>query len=162
MKNLLVVLLALTSTAAFAASNDGIKNRANTGMGGTAAYGMAGCGLGSLVFKENTKAQILAATTNGTFGSQTFGITFGTSNCAENGHMASKEQVQSFIAANQQSLQNDVARGNGETLSGLAELMGRKNSPEFNATMKANYKNIFASNNLSAQQITDNMFHVMN
>jgi len=158
MKQLLVLVL-LVSTSAFA---DGVKNRANTGSGGTASYGMAGCGLGSLVFKENTQAQILAATTNGTFGSQTFGITFGTSNCAPNGSMASKEQVQSFIAANQTSLKNDIARGNGETLSGLAELMGHKDSAEFNANLKAHYGQIFAKADLSAQQITDNMFHVLN
>ena len=48
-------------------------------------YGSAGCGLGSLVFKQNDGTQILAATTNGTFGSQTFGITFGTSNCNSKG-----------------------------------------------------------------------------
>ena len=159
MKSLLIALLAVSSSA-FAA--DGIKNRANTGAGGTAAYGMAGCGLGSLVFKENGKEQILAATTNGTFGSQTFGITFGTSNCAENGQMASKEQVQSFIGANQKALQKEIARGNGETLNGLAELMGHKNSPEFNAKIKSNYAQIFAKADLSAQQITENMFHVMN
>ena len=46
-------------------------------------YGMAGCGLGSLLFGNDntTLMQILAATTNGLFGSQTFGITSGTSNC---------------------------------------------------------------------------------
>lgn len=160
MKKIIVALLVLASTSAFAA--DSIKNRANTGAGGTAHYGMAGCGLGSLVFSENGKEQILAATTNGTFGSQTFGITFGTSNCAENGRMASKEQVQSFIAANQHSLQNDIARGDGETLSGLAQLMGHKDSAAFNSTLKANYSRIFAKNDLSAEQITNNMFNVLN
>ena len=159
MKTILVIMLAMSSSA-FAAN--GIKNRANTGSGGTAAYGMAGCGLGSLVFAENTKAQIFAATTNGTFGNQTFGITFGTSNCAENGQMASKERVESFIAANRQSIQTDIARGSGETLNGLAELMGHKNSLDFNAKLKSNYSQIFAKNDLSAQQITANMFQVIN
>ena len=41
-----------------------------------AQYGSAGCGLGSLVFSPGTDwKQIFAATTNGTFASQTFGIT---------------------------------------------------------------------------------------
>ena len=45
-----------------------------------AGYGAAGCGLGSMVFGSKPGAeQVVAATTNGTFGSQTFGITFGTS-----------------------------------------------------------------------------------
>ena len=48
-----------------------------------AGYGAAGCGLGSFVFGDNNSwwAQTLGATTNGTSGSQTFGITTGTSNC---------------------------------------------------------------------------------
>ncbi|RYZ63378.1 MAG: DUF3015 domain-containing protein, partial [Proteobacteria bacterium] len=42
-------------------------------------YGTAGCGLGNMILgKEN---QVFAATTNGTLGNQSFGITFGTLNC---------------------------------------------------------------------------------
>ncbi len=153
MKSLLLVLLALTSTSAFAA--DPIKGRANTG-----GYGMAGCGLGSIVFKENDKMQILAATTNGTFGSQTFGITFGTSNCEGGGRMVSKEQVQQYIAANQNTLKNDMARGNGEALNGLAELMGQ-DSDMFANRMKTNYSKIFANASLTSKQITENVYNVL-
>lgn len=46
----------------------------------TPAYNMAGCGLGSLIIKDDGMVQIFASTTNGT-GVQTFGITSGTSNC---------------------------------------------------------------------------------
>ncbi|HYG66757.1 MAG TPA: DUF3015 family protein, partial [Anaeromyxobacteraceae bacterium] len=47
-------------------------------------YGAAGCGLGSMAFGNTPGAvQILASTTNGLFGTQTFGITTGTSNCGE-------------------------------------------------------------------------------
>jgi len=43
-------------------------------------YGMAGCGIGSIVFADKPgMIQIIAATLNGTAGSQTFGITSGTS-----------------------------------------------------------------------------------
>src|SRR5205823_3826374 len=43
---------------------------------GKSTYGLAGCGLGSMLFGDQKgMIQILAATTNGTFGSQTFGIT---------------------------------------------------------------------------------------
>src|SRR3954464_7446787 len=52
--------------------------------GTKSTYGTAGCGLGSLVFGDQKGAiQILAATTNTTFGTQTFGITTGTSNCVD-------------------------------------------------------------------------------
>src|SRR6186713_935077 len=45
-------------------------------------YGPAGCGLGSMIFEPDSGfTQVFAATTNGTSGNQTFGITSGTSNC---------------------------------------------------------------------------------
>jgi len=153
MKSLLVALIAFISTSSIASA---AKIAAGS------AYGMAGCGLGSLVFKDNTSTQILAATTNGTFGSQTFGITFGTSNCDESGKLVSKEQVQQYIAVNQTSLKNDIARGNGESLNGLANLMGTKDTHAFATHLKANYSKIFASSNLSSKQITDNLYTVLN
>ena len=45
-------------------------------------YKSAGCGLGSMIIKDDGFVQVFAATTNATSGSQTFGITSGTSNCA--------------------------------------------------------------------------------
>ena len=155
MKNLLIALLALTSSVAMAAK-DPFKGRAMNG-----GYGMAGCGLGSLAFKENDKTQILAATTNGTFGTQTFGITFGTSNC-DHGGLSSRDQVQSFIAANTHALQKDISRGNGETLNGLADMMGAQDKMTFKTQLKNNYGKIFAKSNLSAEQITQNIYTVLN
>ena len=62
------------------------------------AAGDAGCGLGSMIITKNTKVmQVLAATTNGTSGSQTFGITFGTSNCSANGLVQNDKQIQYFV-----------------------------------------------------------------
>src|SRR5437868_47659 len=67
------------------------------GYGGFAGgYGMAGCGLGSLLFGPVNEpfAQVLAATTNATFATQTFGITSGTSNCVSGGVIrAEREQA---------------------------------------------------------------------
>ena len=49
-----------------------------------------GCGLGKLAWSDfkrqkDIAPQVLMATTNGTFGSQTFGISFGTSGCTNDG-----------------------------------------------------------------------------
>src|SRR4051812_16002049 len=81
-------------------------------------YGMAGCGLGSLVFgQENTMLkQILAATTNGTFGSQTFGITSGTSNCTTAGVVKAQREQAAFVEVNFRDLKRDMAAGGGEFL----------------------------------------------
>jgi len=79
------------------------------------AYGMAGCGLGSVVIGKSG-SQISAATTNGTSFSQPFGITSGTSNCDAGAASSSTASVTIFVAANREALQKDISRGSGETL----------------------------------------------
>jgi hypothetical protein len=91
-----------------------------------AGYGMAGCGLGSIVFgKQKGIIQVVAATLNGTSGNQTFGITTGTSNCAgSSAEAAALQGQQDFIANNLAPLSKDMARGQGETLSAFTETLG--------------------------------------
>jgi hypothetical protein len=86
-------------------------------------YGMAGCGLGSLVIKEDTKIQILAATLNGT-GSQLSGITSGTSNCLPATKAAQLEKQEHFVRDNLENLRRDMVKGDGEYLKGYAEVLG--------------------------------------
>ncbi|MDA8130708.1 MAG: DUF3015 family protein [Elusimicrobia bacterium] len=117
-----------------------------------ADYGSAGCGLGSLVFKENDGTQILAATTNGTFGSQTFGITFGTSNCNAKGMIKVSKARESFIEANFKDLSRDAAKGNGEYVTSLAKLYGYtpENAWQFGRLLQKNHSAIFAANDAAA------------
>lgn len=114
-----------------------------------ADYGSAGCGLGSLVFKQNDGTQILAATTNGTFGSQTFGITFGTSGCNAKGMIKVSMVRESFIEANYKDLSRDVAAGKGEYVTNLAKLYGYtpENATKFAQVLQKNHTVIFAANN---------------
>jgi hypothetical protein len=93
-------------------------------------YGMAGCGLGSLLFGNDntTLMQILAATTNGTFGSQTFGITSGTSNCTAGGVVKAEREQAAFAEVNFQDLKRNMASGGGEYLSSFATLLGCEDS----------------------------------
>ncbi len=125
MKSLLALTLVLFGSSAFAAANPGI--------------GPAGCGLGNTVFGKDN--QVLAATTNGTSGNQTFGITSGTSNCGEGG-MAG---INMFIENNKVALENDAARGQGETVATLASMMGCQDVGAFATTLKSNYGEIFQS-----------------
>ena len=111
-----------------------------------ANYGMAGCGLGSMLFDENGGfQQVLAATTNGTFGNQTFGISSGTSNCTKNGMVKNEREQEVFIAMNYDSLTQDIARGEGETLSALTNLMGcsKEGATHFATAAKAQYASIY-------------------
>jgi endonuclease/exonuclease/phosphatase (EEP) superfamily protein YafD len=91
------------------------------------AYGNGpGCGLGGDIFKGNKAIlhQVLAATTNGTFGLQTFGITTGTIGCTNNGKFAQSEQETMFANLNFDNLSQEMAQGGGEHLASLATLMG--------------------------------------
>jgi len=98
-------------------------------------YGMAGCGLGSVVFGDKPgMVQVVAATLNGT-GYQTIAISFGTSNCGESGKQA---RAQQFIEVNKVSLENDLSRGAGESIVSLSEVMGCKNT-NFTIELKSHY-----------------------
>lgn len=109
----------------------------------TGVYGMAGCGLGSIVIKENTFAQIFATTTNGTLGNQTFGITSGTSNCVGNASRTAAEQ-EVFIRNNYAQLSTQAAQGQGEYLDAFAELLGCEREPLLQFSQN-NRAKIFAS-----------------
>jgi hypothetical protein len=88
-----------------------------------------GCGLGKLAWSDygrqkSIAPQVMMATTNGTFGSQTFGISSGTSGCTNDGTIMGQHKVSVFAAANYDTLSQEMARGGGEHLASLAALMG--------------------------------------
>lgn len=88
-----------------------------------------GCGLGKLAWADyktpkNIAPQVMMATTNGTFGSQTFGISFGTSGCTNDGKVMAGHQTSLFVASTFDTLSSDMAKGGGEHLAALATLMG--------------------------------------
>jgi hypothetical protein len=106
-------------------------------------YGMAGCGLGSLIFAPNSM-QISAATTNATFWTNPLGILSGTSNCIPtNESWAAQEN---FVTSNLATLSKDVAQGSGTSLAALEQLMECQPSAdaEFRSTLQGAYSKIFA------------------
>lgn len=109
----------------------------------------AGCGLGThVIFKQPSSwvEHVLAATTNGTSGNQTFGMTSGTLGCeAAGGPLASR--VNGFLDNNLDQLAMDSASGQGETLDALAELIGVDAADQalFSQRMKENFDAVFAS-----------------
>ncbi len=138
MKRILVILTMLVSSVSFAKM-----------------YGEAGCGLGSIVMGKDGN-QVLGATTNGTSGTQTFGISSGTSNCIDDGAMKSAMAVPAFIEVNKIALAKDAARGEGETLAGLAQLMGC-NSKNLGSTLKSNYNKIFVDSHMQPSIIENSI-----
>jgi hypothetical protein len=130
------VLLPLSATGAWAANPD-------TG---------PGCGLGKLAWSDygrqkSIAPQVMMATTNGTFGSQTFGISSGTSGCTNDGTIMSEHKASVFAAANYESLSQEMARGGGEHLASLAELMGvaEESRSEFFALAQTRYASLVES-----------------
>ncbi|MBS0159157.1 MAG: DUF3015 domain-containing protein [Nitrospira sp.] len=107
----------------------------------------SGCGLGKLAWSDyktpkNIAPQVMMATTNATFGSQTFGISFGTSGCTNDGKVMAGQQTNLFVASTFDTLSEDMARGGGEHLAALATLLGipAEQHPAFFAMTQQQYQ----------------------
>jgi hypothetical protein len=109
---------------------------------------MAGCGLGYLLLsnKDNDKVtQVLGGTTNGTFGSQTFGISSGTSGCTEDGAVKFAKAAEVYADVNFDSLRREMAVGQGEVVETFAALLGASsaNRPALVKLFQTEYAALF-------------------
>lgn len=140
----LATVLALSSTAAFA-DND------------------VGCGIGTQIWSSQTAfkdvadgrvVKLLAATTNGVFWNQGFGITFGTLGCKGDGKITA--QVAEFVDGNAEALARDMAVGQGENLEVLAQLLNisAADQAHFYAVAKAQFANIYTADATTASVVT--------
>lgn len=117
-----------------------------------------GCGAGTQIWKGQSGLvpKILAATTNGIFANQLFGITFGTLGCGNmNSTITAQARVTQFVDGNAEALARDMAVGQGESLSVLAQLMGVQDQDKqafFSAT-KANFSTIYSAENQTTRQV---------
>jgi hypothetical protein len=119
---------------------------------GSGVYGSAGCGLGSMAFGNTPGGvQILAATTNGFFGTQTFGITTGTSNC---GPGLFAMGTKNFVEANREALAKDISRGTGEAIGALTVINACQDSSKVGAALQQNFAAIFPSDQVSNDEVT--------
>jgi hypothetical protein len=99
--------------------------------------------------------QILAATTNGTFGTQTFGITSGTSNCVDNG--SSTRGARNFIEGNREALAKDAARGSGETITTLSAMAGCQDAKAVGAKLQKRFVQLFPGEKTPVEQVSLNV-----
>jgi len=118
-----------------------------------------GCGLGSVIIKDQSTVvmQVLAATTNGTSGNQTFGISTGTLNCDKPTNFASNDKLNKFVSENMDELAMDISAGHGETLNTVASLMNVQDKETFSANLKKNFSNIYASENVTSASVIDSI-----
>jgi len=151
MKKILVLAALIASGTAFAADKGGLS--------GSGVYGTAGCGLGSMAFGNQPGAvQILAATTNGFFGTQTFGITSGTSNCGKT--MMALEGTKIFIEGNREALAKDAARGQGETIVALRHIAAcEAEAAQVGKALQQNFPALFPA--ASTEQVRDQVIQFL-
>ena len=122
-----------------------------------------GCGLGTMLFKNNADnsvvLQTFQATTNGFYGNQTFGITTGTSECKQPKNFVSNQQLNEFMVANMDNLARDIAQGRGETLDAFAELLSvpAEKRAEFYGQLQSGFSRIFTSPGVQMASVMDNI-----
>ena len=136
-----IVAVATLATAGFATINN-----------------QTGCGLGSQIIHDDSSAVMLAlqATTNGTSANQTFGITSGTSGCKK-ARLVINERAAEFVASNMDQLSREIAIGQGESVSTLAELLNVENKAEFASALQANYNAIYTNEKADMATVLDNV-----
>lgn len=126
-----------------------------------AADSGTGCGLGSIIWEgqKGILSQLFAGTTNGTSGSQTFGITSGTSNCTNDGIVKTEEQVNVFVAVNLENLREEMAQGKGEYLTSLAELMNipKEQQASFFAMTQEQFDFLYPKESTTPQELIQNL-----
>jgi len=131
----------------------------------SAGQNNTGCGIGTMVFEgqEGVMSQVLAATTNGTFGNQTFGITSGTLNCEKPAAFVSNEKLNTFVADNMDNLAMDISKGSGEYLSTLAVLMDTPvaERPALYSTLQTNFSDIYSSESVTHIDVLNNIEKVV-
>mgnify|MGYP001612588505 CR=1 FL=1 len=123
-------------------------------------YGMAGCGLGSMVMGRRGP-QTSAGTTNGTSYNQTFGISSGTSNCIDGPAEQVAHQMDRFILVNNAAVAQDISRGNGETVRHLSAMMGCVDGSQLGSALQQNFGEIYPNEKVDAMTVTDSIISVI-
>jgi len=130
-----------------------------------AADNVGGCGVGSMVFKgqSGVAPQVLAVTTNGSTGNQTFGITSGTLGCTQDGVVTSNMKTAMFIENNKGQLARDMSVGSGETLAALSHLLGVETQDQaaFSRLAKDNVARIFTTESVATEQVVASLREVL-
>ena len=124
------------------------------------------CGWGSKLFEgdKGVAPQVLAVTTNGFTGSQTVGISSGTSGCTRNGVVRSNWHSVQYIEENKTRLAEDISRGNGDSLDGLATVLGITEAPTralFKRQSQLHFAEVFPATNATGETIAANLKRVM-
>lgn len=146
MKKIAAGLLLLSSSSAFAV-----------------APGGGGCGWGNALFEGQSgpAPHVLAVTTNGTSGNNTFGMTTGTNGCDVSGKIGYSGK--SMLAAVMDEFSEDAAKGEGEALTAVSVAMGiqPEDRAKFAQLTHDKFNTIFPNQNVTAEQVYNSLQQVM-
>jgi len=117
------------------------------GMGYETPYGMAGCGLWTMVLKDKSMGSQLGvyALRNLILNSQTSAITTGTSNCVAPKSDYAKMEKEVFVTINLNSLSKEAAQGDGVHLRSFAQVLGCSDYDAFAKMSQSRYNSIFST-----------------
>ena len=129
------------------------------------APGGPSCGWGNMLFEGQSglPSHIVASTTNGTSGNNTFGMTSGTNGCSTSGKLTygGKEMVD--VSSIMDEFSEDVARGHGDALNAIAVMIGveQQDREAFAQALHENFTVIFPSEDVTAQEALNSVNIVM-
>lgn len=127
--------------------------------------GGPGCGWGNMLFDGDSGLgpHFAAATTNGTSGNKTFGMTSGTNGCSVQGDLTYGGQNLLAKAGVMEEVAHDMAVGHGQALTALTVAMGihKQDRAHFDAVMHQHFDQVFPSQNVDAAQVMANIHAVM-
>jgi hypothetical protein len=118
-------------------------------------YSAAGCGLGAKLFEGQSGLgpHVLAATTNGFYGTQTFAMTSGTLGCDVDGVINAHASM--YIDSNLDQIALAMSKGSGEALDALGAVMGVQKSDltQFRSVMQENFTSIFQNETTTGSEV---------
>lgn len=124
-----------------------------------------GCGAGTILWEgqSGVAAEVLAVTTNGSFGNQTFGISSGTLGCSQGGVVHVAQRIPMYASANMEQIAADMAAGEGESLVALADLydIAPSDRQAFYAATQDHFGEIFSAGDVTVGQMLASLESVM-
>ncbi len=130
------------------------------------APGGPNCGWGNMLFEGSTGIgpHMVALTTNGTSGNQTFGMTSGTNGCDTSTPLSYGGERVSFLSQMMDNFSTDVARGEGETLEAFAVVVGVENQDKahFASVLHDNFDTLFPHTDVTADSVVISLQNIMN
>jgi uncharacterized protein YukE len=134
-------------------------------MSSAMAKDSTGCGVGTMIFdgKSGPIFQSLAVTTNGTSANQTFGITSGTLGCDTEGVIQASARTTQFVSSNMEKLARDMAAGEGEALSSLAQVIGvqEQDKQAFFRVAQDHFSEIYSGADVTAGEVVKRLGDAM-